>query len=331
MSEQNIKPLDILIIGAGPTGLFAGFYAGLRQVKALIIDSMSEPGGRLSAIYPEKHIYDVAGFHKILAKDLVKNLVKQTSMFHVPIQLNCTCQNLIFKDDHWHVQTDKSVYKSKSIIITTGMGIFTPKKHPSPSVNKFLDKGVSYLVTKKDFYKDKDLVILGGGDSALDWANELVDVAKSTTLIHRTDRFRAHSSSLSKLKQSSAKILTNCEVKDFQGQEYLESLHIHDKDKGTDFDIKCDEVLVLFGYQSSFTKYADWGLETSKKGIKVNAKMESNLKGVFAAGDIADFESKITLIATGFSEAAIAVSYAVHAINPKEKAQPGYSTNIVKN
>ena len=173
-------------------------------------------------------------------------------------------------------------------------------------------------------------MILGGGDSALDWANELVGIAKSTTLIHRTDRFRAHSSSLLKLNESSAKILTECEVKEFLGKEKLESLRVHDKRKDIDFELKCTEALILYGYQSSFTKYADWGLKTSKNGIKVNSKMESNLKGVFAAGDIADFESKITLIATGFSEAAIAVSYAVHSIHPEEKAQPGYSTNIVK-
>ena len=323
---------DITILGGGPTGLFAAFYAGLRNASCKIIDSMPTLGGRLTAVYPEKHIYDVAGFPKITAKDLVDNLIEQIKPYKTDICLEESAEE-IYKDadDNWIIKTDKQSHKTKTIIIASGVGIYTPKKHQAHGAKEFENNGISYAVIKKSDYKGKKIAILGGGDSALDWVHELSEIAKEVTLIHRSEKFRAHDDSVNKLKHSRASVLLNTEVTEFLGSDLgLRAIRIKNLIDESEDILSVDDAIIMFGYNSSLGKMKTWGLETEKDSILVNERMETNLPGIFAAGDVTDHSAKLKLIATGFSEAAIAVAFAKVYMNPKEKAQPLHSTTIME-
>ncbi|WP_186644319.1 NAD(P)/FAD-dependent oxidoreductase [Fluviispira vulneris] len=328
---MNQKIHDILILGGGPTGIFAAFYAGMRNASCKIIDSMPALGGRLTAVYPEKYIYDVAGFPKILAKDLVDNLIEQIKPYHTEICLNETSQTLNRNEDGiWQLTTNIGTHLAKTIIIAAGVGSYSPKKHHALGADKFEGNGIAYAVIEKTKFKDRNVIIAGGGDSALDWANELVNIAKSVTLVHRSDKFRAHDDSVNKLQKTNARVILNSEIIEFNGENKLESVHIKGIDHDLDEIISVDDALIMFGFNSSLGKIKEWGLELSGNGICVNERMETNLPGVFAAGDIAKHSAKLDLIATGFSEAAIAVAFAKVFINPKEKAQPMHSTTLME-
>ncbi|BBH53145.1 NAD(P)/FAD-dependent oxidoreductase [Fluviispira sanaruensis] len=328
---MNQKIHDILILGGGPTGIFAAFYAGMRNASCKIIDSMPALGGRLTAVYPEKYIYDVAGFPKILAKDLVDNLIEQIKPYQTEICLNETSQTLNKNEEGiWQLTTNIGTHLAKTIIIAAGVGSYSPKKHHAHGADKFEGNGVAYAVIEKTKFKDRNVIIAGGGDSALDWANELVNIAKSVTLVHRSDKFRAHDDSVNKLQKTNARVILNSEITEFIGESKLESVHIKGIDHELDEIISVDDALIMFGYNSSLGKIKEWGLELSGNGICVNERMETNLAGIFAAGDIAKHTAKLDLIATGFSEAAIAVAFAKVFINPKEKAQPMHSTTLME-
>lgn len=325
------KIFDITVLGGGPTGLFAAFYAGMRNASCKIIDSMPILGGRLSAVYPEKYIYDVAGFPKILAKDLVFNLIKQIEPYSTEICLNQKSETLIKNSDGiWELSTQNETHLSKTLIIAAGVGSYSPKKHHGLCADKFEGKGVSYAVIDKQIYKGRRVIIAGGGDSALDWANELVSIAKSVTLIHRSDKFRAHDDSLIKLQKTNAQVILNSEIVEFQGNDYLQKVLIRNLDNSNENLLEVDDALIMFGFNSSLGKIKEWGLDLAGGGLLVDEKMQTNLPGVFAAGDIAKYSSKLDLIVTGFSEAAIAVAFAKVFINPKEKAQPLHSTTIME-
>lgn len=322
---------DITILGGGPTGLFAAFYAGMRNAKCKIIDSMPALGGRLTAVYPEKYIYDVAGFPKILARDLVDNLIAQIKPYETTICLNETSQELkLNQDGIWEITTNSQTHYSKTVIIAAGVGSYSPKKHQAIGAQVFEGKGIEYAVLEKNIYANKNVVIAGGGDSALDWANELVSIAKSVTLIHRSDKFRAHDDSVSKLKKSTARILLNSEIAGFYGKEKLQEILIKGIDDHREEVLPTDDALIMFGFNSSLGKIKEWGINLVGNGICVNEKMETNLPGIFAAGDIAKYGAKLDLIVTGFSEAAIAVAFAKVYLNPKEKAQPLHSTTVME-
>lgn len=322
---------DITILGGGPTGLFAAFYAGMRNAKCKIIDSMPALGGRLTAVYPEKYIYDVAGFPKILASDLVANLVEQIKPYQTEICLNETSQDLIKNEnDIWEITTNLQTHYTRTIIIAAGVGSYSPKKHQAVGAHTFDGKGIEYAVLEKKVYSNKNIIIAGGGDSALDWANELVPIANSVTLIHRTDKFRAHDDSIEKLKKTQARIILNSEIAGFYGNQKLEEVLIKGIEDQREEILKVDDALIMFGFNSSLGKIKEWGLNLSGNGICVNEKMETNLPGIFAAGDIAKYAAKLDLIVTGFSEAAIAVAFAKVFLNPKEKAQPLHSTTMME-
>ncbi|MES2615383.1 MAG: NAD(P)/FAD-dependent oxidoreductase [Bdellovibrionota bacterium] len=329
--ENNSNVCDITILGGGPTGLFAAFYAGLRNSSCKIIDSMPMLGGRLISVYPEKYIYDVAGFPKILAQDLVSNLVEQIKPYSQEICLNENAQTLTRTENGlWKITTNKQEHLTKTLIISAGVGSYSPKKHTGKNAQIFEGKGVSYAVLEKQAFKNKNVIIAGGGDSALDWANELTQIAKHVTLIHRTDSFRAHGDSVNKLYKTNARILLNTEILEFHGDSHLKSVTIKNSDTGEETSLPADDALVMFGYNSSLGKLNEWGLELVGNGILVSERMETNLPGIFAAGDIAKHSAKLDLIATGFSEAAIAVAFAKVFLNPKEKAQPMHSTTIME-
>jgi thioredoxin reductase (NADPH) len=329
--NQSENIFDITILGGGPTGLFAAFYAGLRNASCKILDSMPALGGRLTAVYPEKYIYDVAGFPKVLAKDLVDNLTAQAMAYKPTLALEEVAQTLRRRDDGvWELTTQTGVHLTRTLLVAAGVGSYSPKKHVAPGSADFEGRGVAYAVVNKEIHRNRKVVVIGGGDSALDWANEMVSIAAEVTLIHRSDRFRAHDDSINKLKATQARILTNTEVIAFEGDSALKRIIVENTETQEKAIIEVDDALVMFGFNSSLGKIREWGIELHHDGIKVNDCMETNLEGIYAAGDIAEYRGKLKLIATGFSEAAIAVNFAKTLINPKEKAQPLHSTTIME-
>ena len=323
---------DITILGGGPTGLFAAFYAGLRNASCKIIDSMPALGGRLTAVYPEKYIYDVAGFPKVLARDLVDNLIAQTLPYHPTLCLEEAAQTLIRRDDGvFELTTDKGVHLTRTIIVAAGVGQYTPKRHTAVGTDVFEGNGIAYAVLQKNVHAGRRVVVFGGGDSALDWANELVPIASEVTLVHRSEKFRAHDDSVRKYTASGKGVRLNTECVEFIGAPgKLEAVRLKHLETGEESVLPCDDALVMFGFNSSLGKLKEWGLALAKDCILVNDCMETSVPGVFGAGDIVEYRGKLKLIATGFSEAAIAVAFAKTYINPKEKAQPLHSTTIME-
>jgi thioredoxin reductase (NADPH) len=330
VTEAELK--DLTIIGGGPTGLFAAFYAGLRGITCRIIDSLPELGGQLSALYPEKYIYDVGGFARILARDLASNLIEQGLQFGPDVRLEEEVQELIRAEGRMIVTTNYGRYPTKAVLIAAGKGAFAPRKLECPGYDDLLGKGVAYHVRDPKVYEGKRVLIVGGGDSAVDWVLNLKDRTRRLILIHRRDGFRAHAQS-TKLMQAAVasghiELLTHREVKRIDGDGCVRSVTIFDNrtNEETTFDI--DAVVALIGFKPDLGPLAQWGLEFKRHSIVVNQRMETNLPGVFAAGDIATYEGKLVLIATGFSEAAMAVNHAVHDMDPKARYNPGHSTNL---
>jgi thioredoxin reductase (NADPH) len=321
---------DVIIIGGGPAGMFGGFYAGLRGMKFKLIDSLETLGGQISAMYPEKDIFDVAGFPRIAGKELVKELEEQLLRFKPPLALGEKVLTLVKRPDNiFELTTDKGIkHFSKTVVLTLGMGSFTPKKHPNPELTAFEGKGVNYGVLSLDPYKNKRVLIVGGGDSAVDWALMLEPIAQKVTMIHRRDEFRAHESSVNKLKASKVDIKLWYELRTVKGNGKVEEAVIYDNHTNKDEFIPVDLVVLNFGFQASLSFLKDWGLTLEKNKIPVNQKMETNVPGIYAAGDIVDHPGKLDLIATGFAEGATAVNFAKNYINPNDKVEPGHSSNL---
>ncbi|MBF6611867.1 MAG: NAD(P)/FAD-dependent oxidoreductase [Chloroflexi bacterium] len=326
-AEAEDELYDITIIGAGPTGLFGAFYAGMRTMKTKLIDALAEPGGQLTALYPEKYIYDAPGFPKIISKDLVKVLVEQALQWNPTMCLDERVVTLDKSDEgHWVLVTDKGRHLTRSIVICAGVGAFAPNKLNAPGVDDLEGVGVHYFVKEKAAFKDKNLLIVGGGDSAVDWALNLQDVARSITLIHRRDEFRAHEGSVQELMKSPVRVLTPYEVKQVSGDGKLEQCVVYHNKTKEEETLDVDAILVNVGFKADIGPIREWGLALEKRGIIVNNKMETNLPGVFAAGDIAAEEVKMNLIATGYGQAAMAVNVAKNYIDPKSSIFPGHSS-----
>lgn len=321
---------DITIIGGGPTGLFAAFYAGLRNASCKIVDSLPALGGRLTALYPEKYIYDVAGFPKVLTRDLVDNLVAQAKEYNPTVCLGETALDVRKTEDHFILTTDKGEHLTRAVVLAGGVGTYKPKKHTCPGAEKFENAGIHYAVTDKSQFKGKRILVAGGGDSALDWANELAGQSSALHLVHRSEKFRAHDDSVKKLHATKAVMTLNTEIAEFRGDDKLKSVVLRNLTTLEETVVEVDDAIIMFGFNSSLGKIKEWGLEIRGDYIAVNEKMETNIPGIYAAGDIVDHAAKLKLIATGFSEAAIAVNFAKHFINPKEKVQPLHSTTIME-
>ncbi len=329
MAESNDLH-DITIIGGGPTGLFAAYYAGFRGLTSKIIDSLPELGGQLTAAYPEKYIYDVPGFPKILAKDLVKNLAEQALPYGPTLCLGESVQRLQpFGEKRLRILTDRAEHESRVLIITTGLGMYTPRR--LRGAESFEGKGLSYTVTRTDDFRGKEVLIIGGGDSAVDWAVHLEPVARAITLIHRRDQFRAHEDNVRRLLNSTVRVKLFYQPKELLGRgQVREAVIVNTKTKAEEV-LRVDAVLACLGFSSDLGAIADWGLEfEGKDSIRVNTKMETNIPGVYAAGDVTEFPGKVKLIVTGFGEAATAINNAAHYIDPGRKVFPGYSTTIMK-
>jgi thioredoxin reductase len=324
---------DITIIGGGPVGLFASFYAGLRHMKTKIIDALPELGGQLTALYPEKYIYDVAGFPKVVAKDLAKNLIEQALHHDPTVCLNEKVESLrpdeVDGQQLLRLNTHKGVeHDTKALLLTVGIGAFVPRRLDLPGIEKFENTCVHYFVRDKSIFKDKRLLIVGGGDSAVDWALNLQDTANQITLIHRRDEFRAHEDSVKKLTSSQAEVKLWYEIDSVKGDSSIEEVVIRNNRTGETETLNVDHLLLNLGFVASLGPLRDWGLEIEKGDITVTTKMETNIPGIYAAGDIATFPGKLKLIATGFGEAAIAVNNIKAFIDPKAKFFPGHSSDL---
>ncbi len=330
---------DITIIGAGPTGLFALFYAGMRGATAQIIDALPELGGQLTALYPEKYIFDVAGYPKVLAKDLVRNLAEQASQFHrehgLPAHLNQRVVALEQEADHYVLVTETDRFPTRSIVIAAGIGAFKPRRLPQACAEPWYGRGIHDLVTSPDDYIGKRVVIIGGGDSAFDWAAQLRTRAAHVSLVHRSDRFRAHAATVFEV-QSACAAGGNVAIHTFNeleavyanGHDTLGRITLRNIKTKLLQDVDCDVVLPMLGYVSDLGALGEWGLSLEKDEIVVNSQMEAGRPGIYAAGDITTYPGKLKLIASGFSEAAIAVNQAVHWIYPEKKVAPGHSSNL---
>ena len=323
---------DITIIGGGPTGLFAAFYAGMRGSSCRIVDSLPELGGQLMALYPEKYIFDVGGYPKILAKDLSKNLIKQAMQFDPEVVLDQQVRTLERADDHFVLDCSGGVFRSRSIVIAGGKGAFEPMKLACPGYDDFMYRGVEFAVRDPDSFRGKRIVVVGGGDSAIDFVLMLKDAAASIALVHRRDGWRAHGATVAQMEAAAAAgeidLRTFHEVRAIQGEDVIERVTIFDNRTDEETEIDCDVVISCLGFKPDLGPIKNWGLEVDKNRILVDRQMGTNVPGIYAAGDIVDYEGKLDLIATGFAEAAVAVNNAVHFVDPSARVNPGHSTNM---
>ncbi|MBC8104614.1 MAG: NAD(P)/FAD-dependent oxidoreductase [Cytophagales bacterium] len=318
---------DLTIIGGGPTGLYGAFYAGLRQMKIKIIDSLGQLGGQLSALYPEKYIYDVGGFPRILAKDLVQKFSDQALQYAPEICLEEKVQTLERNGSGTiTLTTDKAVHKTRTVLIAAGVGAFLPRKMDVARIDDLVSKGIQYFVTDLSALTNRRVVIVGGGDSAFDWALALSDKAQSVLQIHRSDRFRAHEDTVSKVMASSVEVRCFYELKAVHGEDHLEAVTVFDNRSGEEQVIECDNLLLNIGFLTNLGPIKEWGLEILKNAIQVDSTMQTNIPGVYAAGDICTYHGKLKLIATGVGEAGTAANFAKTFIDPASKAFPGHSS-----
>jgi thioredoxin reductase len=326
---------DITIIGGGPTGIFALFYAGMRRATAQIVDALPDLGGQLTALYPEKYIFDVAGFPKILAKDLVKSLAEQAKQFDQPVHLQQRVVGLEKEGDHFVLVTDRARFPTRSIVIAAGIGAFSPRRLPQACASSWYGRGVFDVVTDPEAFRDQRVVIIGGGDSAFDWGTQLLDRAARVSLVHRSDRFRAHGATIAQYQAAvaagRADLFTFHELHDIKckgADDRFTHIDIRDVKAKTTREIDADVVLPMLGFVSDLGALAEWGLDLEKDEIVVNSQMQTTRPGIYAAGDIVTYPGKLKLIASGFAEAATAVNQAVHWIYPDKKVAPGHSSNM---
>lgn len=331
MSTPAESPLvDLLIIGGGPTGLFGAFYAGLRQMSVKILDSLEALGGQLVTLYPEKYIYDVAGFPRIIAKDLARNLIEQATQYGPAVCLGEQVTKLEYDQTAriYTVRTVRGAHPARAILIAAGIGSFAPKTLPLSNARQYEGHGLHYFVRDLATFRGRRILIVGGGDSAVDWANTLSDIATSITLIHRRDQFRAHEDSVRRMKQGPTKLVLFHELKAIGGETKIEWATIYDNRSKDDHTMEVDDVVVNIGFLNTLGPIKDWGLELDGNCIRVDSTMRTSRPGIFAAGDIVAYAGKLKLIATGFGEACTGVNYSKTWIDPAAKAFPGHSSEM---
>jgi len=328
--REDQKVYDITIIGGGPVGMFTAFYGGMRQVSVKIIESLPQLGGQLSALYPEKYIYDVAGFPKIRAQELVHNLKEQMAKFEPTVVLEQSVQKLSKQEDGtFKLTTDKEIHYSKTVIITAGNGAFQPRRLGLASAAQYEKKNLHYFIEDLQMFAGKKVVVFGGGDSAVDWALMLEPIADQVSIVHRRDKFRAHEHSVQNLFHSKVNVKTPFVPTELIGDDTgIKQVVLETVAGGIRETLDVDAVICNYGFVSSLGPIKEWGLEIEKNAIKVNSKMETNIPGVYAAGDICTYEGKVKLIACGFGEAPTAVNHAKTYMDPKAKVQPLHSSSM---
>ena len=324
---------DILIIGAGPVGMFTVFEAGLLKLRCHLIDALPQPGGQCSEIYPKKPIYDIPAYPEVLAGDLIENLSAQIKPFEPGYTLGERAETIEKQDNgDFIVTTNKRTrHQAPVVFIAGGLGSFEPRKPPIENIASYEDNGVEYIIRDPEFYRNKRVVISGGGDSALDWSIFLADVASEVSLVHRRNDFRGALDSVEKVvalsKQGKINLITEAEVKEIHGEGHVNAVTIKHKTEGNIVK-ECDHFIPLFGLSPKLGPIGEWGLEIEKNAIKVNNSLDysTNIPGVYAIGDVNTYPGKLKLILCGFHEATIAVQYAYKLINPDKKYVMKYTT-----
>lgn len=319
---------DLVIIGAGPVGLYATYYAGFRGMRVVVIDSLPQPGGQMSAMYPEKKVYDVAGFPGVRAQTLVDALVVQAESAAPTYLFNEVATDFEEMGDGVRISTDcATVVRARAVLITAGIGKFTPRTLNSGT--EYEGRGLRYFVPRLADLADQEVLIVGGGDSAVDWALSLEGVARKVTLVHRRDRFRAHEHSIDLLKRSTATVMTPYEVHSITGDREVDSIVVAHAETGEKTSVKASSVVAALGFKATLGPLAKWGLETYGRDIQVDRAMRTNHRRVFAAGDVCGHPEKVKLIAVGFGEAAVAVNHIAALIDDGASVTPGHSSDVV--
>ena len=314
---------DLLVVGAGPTGLFATYYAGFRGLRVAVVDSLPELGGQITAMYPEKQILDVAGFPTVKGRDLVEGLVAQAGTAHPEYFLDRTATSLRHDADSVTIGLDDGEeIRAGAVLITAGIGKFSPR--PLPAGEGWVGRGLEFFVPSFAPYAGKDVVIVGGGDSAFDWALHLEPVARSVTLVHRRDAFRAHARTVEQVRSSAVRIVTKAEVTAFNGEGVVESVDV--VADGEKLNLPAQAVVAALGFVADLGPLQEWGIEVAKRHVVVDSSMRTSVVRVFAAGDVTEYPGKVRLIAVGFGEAATAVNNAAVAIDPSAHVFPGHSS-----
>jgi thioredoxin reductase (NADPH) len=325
---------DILIIGAGPTGLFTVFEAGLLQLKCHLIDALPQPGGQCAEIYPKKPIYDIPAFPEVLAGDLVDNLMEQIKAFQPGFTLGERADTIEKQDDgSFIVTTNKGTrHQAPVVAIAGGLGSFEPRKPALENLAHFEDNGIAYMIKDPEVYRDKRVVIAGGGDSALDWSIFLTDVASEVTLIHRRNEFRGALDSVEKVQHlkdlGKINLITPAEVTGLLGDDTLSGVRVKKTGEDEALDLECDSFIPLFGLSPKLGPIADWGLEIEKNAIKVNNALDyqTNIPGIYAIGDVNTYPGKLKLILCGFHEATLMCQSAYQRIHPDKRYVMKYTT-----
>ncbi|NBH07476.1 NAD(P)/FAD-dependent oxidoreductase [Amycolatopsis sp. SID8362] len=321
------ETVDLLFVGAGPVGLFGAYYAGFRGLSMAVVDALPEVGGQVQAIYPEKKIYDIAGLPGVPGQELIGNLVRQAEPFAPKYLLSQQVVRLERRPGGWRATTSAGVVvDALGVIITSGVGTVTPR--PIPAGEAFLGRGLCYFVPRLEVFDGKDVVVVGGGDSAVDWALAALPRARSTTLVHRRRLFRAHEHSLALLHESDCTVLVDATVTELRGNERLESVAIDVAGESGPRETEAQVVVAALGFLMNLGPINDWGLELAGRAIRVDSRMRTNLPGVFAAGDAATFDGKVKLIAVGFGEVATAVNNAAVVLDPRAELAPGHSSDL---
>ncbi len=324
MADVDVD-VDVLVVGAGPSGLYAAYYAGFRGLTVAVVDGLPEAGGQITALYPEKLIYDIAGFPAVKGKDLVENLVAQAAPFDPHYLLAQQAVSYCDEGDHVLIGTASgTVVKARAVVVTGGIGTFTPR--PLPGGDHWEGRGLEYIVATYLPYAGKDVIVVGGGDSAVDWALGLEGVASSVTLVHRREQFRAHAHSVKLLQDSSITVITPVSPMAINGRASLDSLTVRDVKTKQVRDVPCQAIVAALGFTADISPLEAWGLAVQERHVIVDTTMATNLPRVFAAGDITDYPGKVRLISVGFGEAATAVNNAATVIDPEATVFPGHST-----
>jgi ferredoxin/flavodoxin---NADP+ reductase len=324
--------VDLLVVGAGPAGLYAAYYAGFRGLRTAIVDSLPEPGGQVTALYPEKMVYDVAGFPGIKGRDLVAGLVEQAARFDPVYVLGEQAERLTNEAGHRPragerlvVTTDKGTRISTgAVVITGGIGTFTPR--PLPGGAAWEGRGLTYVVKELTAHAGQDVVIVGGGDSAVDWALALDGLAASVTLVHRRKHFRAHAASVRDMENGATVVVTDAQVESLEGDERLHTVNVKHKD-GSVTPYKANSVIAALGFTADIGPLERWGIDIVDRKIMVDTAMRTSVPGVYSAGDITEYPGKVRLIAVGFGESATAVNNAATYLDPDQPLFPGHSSD----
>ena len=319
--------VDVLIVGAGPVGLYGAYYAGFRGLTVALMDSLPEPGGQVSALYPEKNIYDIAGLPGVRGQTLIDNLVAQAAPFSPHYLLDQQAETAEHTPDGRITVTSAQgvVVRARAVIVTGGVGSFSPR--PLPCGRDFEGRGLCYFVPRLEELRGLDTIVVGGGDSAVDWALALIDVARSVTLVHRRQAFRAHEHSVSRLRSSTVRLVLDAELTELLGEQRVSAARVAVKGSHEPLTLDTQAVVAALGFKADLGPLETWGLTLDRRRVAVDTAMRTGVPGIFAAGDIATYPGKVKLIAVGFGEVALAVNNAAVSLQPEVGLEPGHSSD----